>query len=171
MGEGTDDGDILDQQKFEISEEDDAESIYEKITNLGKEMLLKNLELLEKGKAKRTKQDPSKFIEYWPKRTPEDGKIMWSKSGREIHRLIRATTRPYPGSFCFFKKKLIKIWKARYLDEKSDGYGRIMKINNDSVVVGTGEGVLLLKKISIDNSDDLNPAQIFSKDDIGLNLE
>lgn len=171
MGEGIDDGDILDQQKFEINEEDDAESIYEKIIVIGKKMLLMNLELLEKGKAKKTKQDPTKFIEYWPKRTPEDGKIEWAKSGREIHRLIRATTRPYPGAFCFFKHNLIKIWKAIYIDEKSGGCGKIMKIDNDSVVVGTGEGMLLLQKISVGSSEMLNPTQVFSKEDIGLNLK
>ncbi|MGQ0376485.1 MAG: methionyl-tRNA formyltransferase [Nitrososphaerota archaeon] len=171
MCEGIDDGDILDQQKFEINEEDDAESIYEKIINIGKRMLLINLELLEKGEAKKIKQDPAKFIEYWPKRTPEDGKIEWAKNGKDIHRLIRATTRPYPGAFCFFKNNLIKIWKARYLDEKSDGCGKIMKINKDSMEVGTGEGVLSLQKISVDNSEILNPAQVFSKEDIGLNLK
>ena len=170
MGEGIDDGDILDQQKFEISEEDDAESIYEKIINIGKKMLLMNLELLEKGEAKKTKQDPTKFIEYWPKRTPEDGKIEWTKSGKEIHRLIRATTRPYPGAFCFFKNNLIKIWKAKYLDKKSDGYGKIMRINKDSIEVGTGEGVLLLQKISVGDSAILNPVQVYSKEDLGLHL-
>jgi methionyl-tRNA formyltransferase len=170
MDEGIDDGDILDQQKFEINEEDDAESIYEKIINIGKKMLLIDLEMLEKGKAKKTKQDPTKFIEYWPKRTPEDGKIEWTKSGKEIHRLIRATTRPYPGAFCFFKNNLIKIWKACYVDEKSEGHGKIMAINKDYIKVGTGEGVLLLQKISIDSSEMLNPADVFSKEDIGLTL-
>ncbi|MEX2060292.1 MAG: formyltransferase family protein, partial [Nitrosopumilaceae archaeon] len=53
MKEGTDDGDILDQRKFKISSNDDATSLYEKITNLGKIMLLKNLQLLQNGKENR----------------------------------------------------------------------------------------------------------------------
>jgi len=172
MEEGIDDGDILDQQRFDIDEDDDAESIYNKIIHIGKEMLLRNLTLLENGKEVRVKQDPSKFIEYWPKRTPDDGRIDWSKEGKDIHRLIRATTRPYPGSFCFFKKNQLRIWKADYLDEKSDGHGKIMMINNDSVTVGTGNGVLLLKQISIGDSEVLyNATRIFSREDVGLNLE
>ena len=55
--EGVDDGDIVDQQKFIISEHDDATSIYNKITNIGKEMILKNLNLIESGSVNRIKQD------------------------------------------------------------------------------------------------------------------
>lgn len=171
MSLGIDDGDILDQQKFEINEEDDAESVYKTITNLGKKMLLENLELLKTGNAKRKKQNPSEFIEYWPKRTSEDGKIDWSKDGKEIHRLVRATTYPYPGSFCFFKKNTIKIWKSHYLEEESAGPGKIMRMDKNGVVIGTGKGVLLLRKISIDDSDQIDPPLFFLKEDIGLNVE
>jgi methionyl-tRNA formyltransferase len=76
-------------------------------------MLLENLQLLENGKAKRIPQDESKFIEFWPKRTPEDGKIGWSKNAKEIHTLIRASTHPYPGAFSLFGKSKLKIWKAK----------------------------------------------------------
>ena len=78
VGEGTDDGDILAQQKFRITDSDDATSIYDKITEIGKTMILENLQLIRDGKIKKRKQNSAEFIEYWPKRKPEDGKIIWS---------------------------------------------------------------------------------------------
>jgi methionyl-tRNA formyltransferase len=167
MKEGTDDGDILDQHKFEISSDDDATSLYERITNLGKTMLLKNLQLLQDGKGNKIAQDESKFLEYWPKRTPEDGKIDWLKPGLEIHTLIRATTRPYPGAFSFFNASKLKIWKAKYVDETSLGAGKIGEINDEGVKVGTGKGNIILQRISLDEGQETFATQIFSEDDMG----
>jgi len=121
ISEGTDNGAILDQQKFSIIDEDDAESIYNKVSELAKGMIIKNLELIQGGIIKKLEQDVNKFIEYWPKRSPEDGKIEWSQPGRIILRLIRASTKPYPGGFTFFKTSKLIIWKAEYIDEKSTG--------------------------------------------------
>ena len=64
MRSGIDNGDILAQKKFSISDIDDATSIYEKIISLGKDMLLENFPLLDMGTATRMKQDEEKFIEY-----------------------------------------------------------------------------------------------------------
>lgn len=169
--ENADEGDIIDQCKFEINDYDDATSIYDKIISLGKKMILENLALFEKGSIPRIKQDQSKFIEYWQKRTPEDGKIDWAKTGKEIHTLIRATTHPYPGAFTFFKKSKICVWKAQYLEEKSGGIGLVMDITEDGVKIGTGYGVILLQKTSFDEKKDELATRMFSKNDVGLILE
>ena len=77
---GTDTGEIVDQRKFPIKSQDDASTLYEKITKLAQQMAIDCLNNLEKGNIPKIKQDPSKFIENWPKRTAKDGKIDWSKS-------------------------------------------------------------------------------------------
>ena len=165
--EGVDNGDIVAQRKFKITSEDDATSIYEKIISVGKEMLLETLALIEKGQVKRFKQNPEKFIENWPKRTPEDGKIDWSKSGKEIHTLIRATTYPYPGAFTFFKESKLIIWKALYSNEKSDGVGKIMDISKEGLKVGTGKGVVILQIVNQNGNIQVESSKIFPRDNIG----
>lgn len=142
--EGVDDGDILDQQKFEISDEDDATSIYEKMIDLGKKMLERNLPLIENGKQKRIKQNSSLYIESWPKRTPDDGIIDWSNSAKIIQLLIRATTRPYPGAFTYWNNKKLIIWRASTSNETSFGHGIIMAINDKNIKIGTGNGCLIV---------------------------
>jgi len=164
---GVDDGDILDQQYFEINEYDDATTLYNKITDLGKKMIIKNLKLIQTNASKRIKQDESKFIEYWKKRTPEDGLIDWTMSSIEIHRLIRATTHPYPGAFTFFNNKKLIIFKARNIDNKISSPGKILFINSDGVHVGTNDGTIILESIQYDDNSN-NKNTVFTKNDIGI---
>lgn len=168
--EGVDNGDILDQCKFTISDNDDATIIYNKITQIGKEMLLKNLRLLESGKANRIKQDNSKFIEYWKKRVSDDGIIDWSKSAKDIHTLIRATTHPYPGAFTFFRESKLKIWKASYCDKPVLDIGKIIDVGEYGVKVGTGHGIIIIEKVSKNDDLEILASKIFSMDDIGITL-
>lgn len=168
--EGVDDGDILDQRKFTISDNDDAAIVYNKITQIGKEMLLENLRLVESGKANRTKQENSKFIEYWQKRVPDDGMIDWSKSAKDIHTLIRATTHPYPGAFTLFRGSKLKIWKASYLDKTSLDIGKIINVNEYGVTVGTGHGIIIIEKVSANDDLEIMASKVFSMDDIDLVL-
>lgn len=163
-----DHGDIILQRKFRITTNDDATSIYKKVVSIGRKMIIKIFSMLEKNKIKKTKQKESDFIEYWQKRTPEDGKIEWTKSGKEIHTLIRATTHPYPGAYTFFKKHKLKIWKAKYLDTKTIEPGRIMHVGKYGVKIGTGYGVILIQKASLGNKVELN--KIFSNHDEGYEI-
>jgi methionyl-tRNA formyltransferase len=168
IDEGIDDGDILDQRKFDISKKDDATSIYKKMTNLGKEMLLDNLLILKDGKGIRKKQNQNEFIENWPKRTMEDGKINWNDSAEEIHNLVRATTHPYPGAFTKFKNQKLIIWKSEFLNNTNSNPGIIKEINNDNILVGTGKGILKILKISYQDECELD--KIFSTSNIGTKL-
>ena len=166
---GTDNGSILDQQKFSISNKDDATSLYEKITSIGKTMLIKNLNLIKNEKIIGTKQDESKFIEYWEKRTPKDGKIDWTRSGKEIHNLIRASTYPYPGAFTFFKGAKLIIWKADFIDENGNEPGKI-QVNDARVQIGTGDGIILLMLVSWKDMEKINASKLFSHQDQGEKL-
>lgn len=170
MCEGIDNGDILDQKKFQIYPNDDALSLYNKITELGKLMLLHNLPLLEKGSAKRTKQNDENFIEYWKKRTPKDGKINWSKDAKEVHKLIRASTHPYPGAFTFYEKSKLIIWKADLLENKQGKTGTILEFSEKGILVGTGKGSIRIKTASLDNNE-INVSKIFSKKSVGIKLK
>jgi len=163
---GVDDGDILDQQIFTITKNDDASTIYEIITKIGKKMLTQNLREIEKGIIKRVRQDPNKFIESWPKRTPRDGKIEWNWDCTKIHRLIRATTNPYPGAFTFFNKDKLTIWQAKSFDEKFTTPGKILDVSEKGVLVGTNHGKLLITIASLNNKQ-INLLEIFSKNDLG----
>ena len=164
--EGTDSGDILDQRSFKLSSNDDATSVYKKVESVGKEMIQDNLTKLQNGNYTRKKQDVSNFIENWEKRGPQDGIIDWSRNSQEIHTLIRATTHPYPGAYTIFNGSKLIIWGAEFSNEQSKGIGKIMHVNNFNVKIGTGKGVIILKRISFNDNKEVPISKIFTKDNV-----
>lgn len=169
--DGIDSGDILDQEIFSIDDDDDASSLYLKVTDLAKKMILKNLKLIEQGVITRKKQDTTKFIEYWEKRIPDDGKINWSYSSNNIYKLIKATTHPYPGAFTFFKNGKLKIWNALLTTNISSKPGQIIEINDLGVFVETADNVIIIQDVSFDDGIQIKAQEFFSDSDIGYILE
>ncbi len=151
-------GDIVDQIKITIEENDSGFTMNNKYLKLIPEIILKNLDLILSGSNKRIRQDSSKAT-YGCKRVPEDGKISFDKASREIVRLIRALTYPYPGAFCYYKKKKIIIWEASmvrnprvYVGRIS---GRIISVSKAGPVeVLCGDGILRVEKISLPDKPD-----------------
>ena len=136
------------------------------MTEIGKKMIIKNLEKFENNCATRTKQLQSNFIETWKKRTPEDGFIDWSKTSKDIHKLIRASTFPYPGAFTFFKQSKITIWKSSIIEQKNSP-GIISNVDLNGVLIGTGNGSILITSISVNDEKKINPMSFFSNNDVG----
>ena len=165
--EGTDNGPILAQRKFLISQHDDASSLYEKMTSLGKIMILDNLNQIKKGKIIKIVQDESKFIENWPKRTPNDGQINWKQTAKKIHTLIRASTHPYPGAYTYFKKKKLVLWKSVLIDSSIKKPGEIMKISTNELEIGTSRGIIKLISGSFNNCEIKDFKTFFSEKNLG----
>ena len=146
---GVDDGPIIGVQKFDINEFDTCLTLHHKnmlsMVKLCSEHLLKIIE----GTAIRIPQ-PIEGSTYYPKRTAKDGLIDWTKTTMEIYNLIRAVTRPFPGAFTYYTKKLI-IWKAIPFDTqlKYDYYepGEIVENFYDgSFVIKTGDSSILIQE-------------------------
>lgn len=96
LGDGVDDGEIIDQQSFPIEFEDTIKEVYQKATEASKEILVKGLNNIDRTKL--TPQIKSK-IECCPQRRPQDGEIDLKKTALEIYNFIRAQSSPYPGAF------------------------------------------------------------------------
>lgn len=72
--------------------------LYEKASRAHVDLMREVWPRLVEGTLKGTPQDESKAT-HWPQRRPEDGPIHASATIEDIDRLVRATTRPYPGAF------------------------------------------------------------------------
>src|ERR1700722_19860605 len=99
--------------------------------------------------APRIPQDASQAT-YWRKRTAQDGQIHWDQPSMTIYNLIRALTRPYPGSHTFFGEEKVIIWKAlpptsasRDADS-TELPGMVAEVANDRLRVRTGDGYLTI---------------------------
>jgi len=112
---GVDEGDIIAQEKFDISETDTIKEVLVKTQSASIEVLLKNLPLIANGTNSRIPQDHTQAT-LFPKRSPEDGLIDWNWDAKRIKNFIKAQTKPYPGAFTVIHGKKVIIWDADILD-------------------------------------------------------
>jgi UDP-4-amino-4-deoxy-L-arabinose formyltransferase/UDP-glucuronic acid dehydrogenase (UDP-4-keto-hexauronic acid decarboxylating) len=136
-----DDGDVISQKTIPIAEEDTAKSLHEKVAETSSRMLDEILPLIRTGRAPRTSQDHTGAT-YYGGRGPEDGEIDWAQTATQIRGLVRAVTRPYPGSFSYVGDRKCLFWQVTGLTESLPGSspGTIVKI--DPLVIACGEGSL-----------------------------
>jgi methionyl-tRNA formyltransferase len=157
MDEGMDTGDILLQREVNIEVEDDAESLSEKLSIAGAELLIETIRLQKQGRLARIPQDHSKAT-YAPMLKKEHGIIDWRKSAEEILNLIRGTL-PWPGAHTTINEKNLKLYKA----EVSHGTGQpgeVILSESGILRVATGDGSIDITEIQIEGGKRL-PVQAF----------
>jgi len=98
MVEKPDAGGIVDQQAIPIGPDETAVEVFAKLTGAAESVLRRNIQSFIKDEISLKPNDLSKGS-YCGRRTPEDGRIDWSKSAAEIHNLVRAVAPPFPGAF------------------------------------------------------------------------
>jgi methionyl-tRNA formyltransferase len=108
MVEKPDAGRIVDQQAVPIGPDETAVEVFHKMTDAAEMVLRRSIKDLTLGKATLRANDLSKGS-YYGRRRPEDGRIDWSKSAKEIHDLVRAVAPPFPGAF----SEGMKVFRTR----------------------------------------------------------
>ncbi len=107
MEAGLDTGPILRQAKIKLTGIENLESVHDKLSALGAELLIPTLIDFVAGKIVPQVQDESQAT-YIKTLNKGDGKIDWSKSALEIERMVRAYN-PWPGTYALLEDKIIKI--------------------------------------------------------------
>jgi methionyl-tRNA formyltransferase len=145
-----DTGNIILQEKVEITDEDNAGTLHDKLSVLGSELILKTIKLIESGEYKLTEQDDSLATKA-PKIFKEDCLINWNRPAIEIHNLIRGLS-PYPTAFTHMNNKICKIYKSRVLNAEVSSQNSEVRSENSFEF---GKIVLDNKKIYVQTADDL----------------
>ena len=148
INEEADAGPIFVQEKFPITEEDDAKSAEDKVLSSINKALDKWLPDLKSGIWNPKPQDEILATEYGV-RKPDDGLINWSKNADEIINQIRATALPHPGAYSYHEDQKVIIYKAEFEKKlKIKGcIGRILKIRSYDYLIQTGNGVIWIKNL------------------------
>jgi len=118
MAEKIDQGDIISQEKMKILANDTTLSLTKKLAELGSNLLIKTIPLWLKGKIILKIQGHSPTI-YCYQLKKENGKIDWKNQAEYIEKQIRAFYL-WPGTFTFFKGKVLKILKARAIQRQRE---------------------------------------------------
>jgi methionyl-tRNA formyltransferase len=110
---GMDTGDILLQREVDIHEEDTAETLAERLSVLGAELMVETLRRLERGEITPHPQDHSQAT-LAPLLKKEHGRMDWSLPAQEIVWRVRGL-QPWPGAYTTFRGKNLHIWAAAAL--------------------------------------------------------
>ena len=115
MNAGMDTGDMILKQEVEIGEDETTGELWDKLTKIGGELLVKTLDLIEQGKAPKEKQGED--FTMAPMLSKEMAKIDWqNKTANDIKNLVRGLN-PIMGAYTFLDGKKIKFWKVQTLTE------------------------------------------------------
>jgi len=110
LAEKVDTGKIYLQKKVAISFNDNFETLHDKMSLLGAELVLQTVQLIERGDYELQQQDDS-FASPAPKITKEICLIDFQKTATEIHNLVRGLS-PFPAAYFSLKDKVIKVYKT-----------------------------------------------------------
>jgi methionyl-tRNA formyltransferase len=111
LGDSVDGGDVIDQRRIPVTPYDTCESIYERVAESNRDMILELLPRLMNGERPATPQLHSDE-ELLPRRRPADGEVDWSTDSSRVYDFVRALTRPYPGAFGWFDDRRWTIWSC-----------------------------------------------------------
>lgn len=97
MDQGFDSGDVIASRHVPLLFTDTWQDVLERIGDETESLLDEQLPLIVSGRAAATPQDPSRARHYL-RRNPEDSRIDWARSVRDIYNLVRASVSPLPGA-------------------------------------------------------------------------
>lgn len=150
LTESADAGDLISQKTVEISDQDDAASLYAKVTKTAVAQIREFTLALARNNCPRQPQD-SRLANEWRKRGKKDGEIDWRMPSQGIYNLVRALTHPYVGAHVAHPQGNFKVWQAVVADGEAVGSehlepGKILAIEQQEILVKCGSGAVRLRK-------------------------
>lgn len=137
-----DTGAMILSDAIEISANETAGELHDQLMQLGSKTVINTLALIERESVVTTIQKENQEIKTAYKLDKDNCKIDWTKSGTEIHNLIRGLS-PYPTAWCIFKDDSqewnVKIYEALFNKaEHSESIGKIVSNKKELKVAVTG---------------------------------
>lgn len=143
--EELDAGPIALQRRVKVGSFEAFGELNERLKELGKEMVLELLEILENGELQLKEQDHSRAT-YAPKISKDDPLVDFTFPCEKVKDKIRAYD-PKPGAFSFLKGQKVKLLSVMDMGEEEGDPGRVLEITKRGAWIGCGKGSVLVQKI------------------------
>jgi len=152
INEKIDFGNIIEQREVEIENTENTGNLYQKLKEIGSQLILTTLKQIISGNLITQKQIESKKLLKAPKLVKENTRINWNKSGLEIFNFIRGLS-PHPTAWTKSEKtkKTFKLYNVIYFKEKrSDKLNGIININDNLMKISVKDGYLKVLELQIE---------------------
>ncbi|MBE0551729.1 MAG: methionyl-tRNA formyltransferase [Ignavibacterium sp.] len=147
LAEKVDTGNIYLQEKVKINSDDNFETLHDRMSVVGSELVLKTVRLIEAGNYQLQQQEDS-LASPAPKITKEICLIDWSKSAEDVQNLVRGLS-PHPAAYFNHNDKVIKIYRteiARDINLKPFEFNQ----NKTELIIGCGKDALRILEIQLE---------------------
>ena len=145
MAPGMDDGDIITQKKINIEDSDNVGTIHDKLSVMGRDLLLLTLPSIFDGTCNRTKQNESEVtFAYNIKR--EEEKLDFNKTAREVFNQIRGMY-PFPIAYTTLNDEIIKICESKIGDKTTGKIGEIIALYDNGIGVKCSDKEIIITKL------------------------
>jgi methionyl-tRNA formyltransferase len=152
MAEGLDTGDIILEHLIPIHRRETGGSLHDRLAELGPVILEKTVTRLAAGTAVRIQQDESQAT-YAPKLDRDSGRMDWTQPAFYLDRLVRAMN-PWPGAYTVLDSAghslRLKLHRVLPMHRLAGSPGVVTRHVGRGIVVGTGEGSLLLLEVQLE---------------------
>ena len=147
MGEGMDTGDMLLKTETAVGEEETSGQLFDRLKDLGADLLIQTLERLEQGTLTPIPQNEAEATRA-PMLTKDLSLVDWTKPAQQVHDLIRGLN-PWPSAVSYLDGKKLKLHASRV----REGNGEPGKpfAQDGVLLVYCGEGALELTEIQTEN--------------------
>ena len=147
MDEGMDTGDIISTREIIIENSDTVGTVHDKLSILGKELLIDTIPSIVDGTATRVKQNNDEAT-FAPVIKREDELLDFNKTSRDVYNKIRGLN-PFPVSYAILDGKVMKIYSS-YIKENiytTKKNGEIVRIYDDGIGVSTSDSEIVITEI------------------------
>mgnify|MGYP004501693465 CR=1 FL=1 len=157
MDTGMDTGDMILKEEIEIGEDDTTGDVWEKLSKIGANLLVKTLKQIEEGTAPRIPQGTD--FSMAPMLDKEMSKIDWeNKDAKQIKNLVRGLN-PIMGTYSYLDGKKIKFWKVDVLQEDNSNAenGTVIKADSkEGLFIKAKNGIIKVLEIQGENAKKMN---------------
>lgn len=167
INEKIDQGDILLQKEIMIKNEDDFGSLYNKLSEVGAELVVKTVEGIFNNSLKPIKQNFIDDLKLAPKLNSENTRINWSRSTNDIIGQIKGLS-PKPGAWTMikngenrFRLKILKAMKEKEPLLKNNLIGKIY-INNGKLLIYNEDGAINCSVIQLENKRKMTSKELLN---------
>lgn len=182
MDAGMDTGGILTQRVTPICPEDNAQTLHDRLAQLGADLLAETIPGLV-SKQIQPRPQPVEGATHARKITKQDGRIDWQLPARTIWNRLRAFT-PWPGAFTHWfavppsgggmacgaappeggttnPRLLLKIWEAEVVSQEGPA-GQVLAADKSGIVVGCGQDALRLLTVQREGGRRMSTAEFLA---------
>lgn len=138
-------GDIYAQKAIKIAPEDTAGSLFDKLSLVGRDLLLATLPQIIAGTAHKIPQDPTQVV-FAPIIKKSQERIKPTMTATQANNLVRALN-PDPGAYLLLAGKRLKVWQAQVSSNKTALPAGCLADNHREFALSFAGGSLLNLKI------------------------